>query len=58
VAGFEAPGDSLATPEEAEAARQRLISRFPGSEEVWMIHRDITAQEFPKVFDAAEVEEE
>jgi hypothetical protein len=25
----------LATPEEAEAARQRLMSRFPGGEEVF-----------------------
>jgi hypothetical protein len=48
----------LATQEEAEAARQRLIRRFPGSEDVWMINREITAQDFAKTFDSAEVGEE
>lgn len=34
----------FANPEEAEAARQRLLRRFPGTEEVWLILAD--AQEF------------
>jgi hypothetical protein len=36
----------FATEQEAEAARERLIQRFPGSEDVWMIEREITAQDF------------
>jgi hypothetical protein len=35
----------LATHEEAEAARQRLIEKFPGSEEIWLIERDSTGPE-------------
>ncbi len=41
----------FATGEEAEAARQRLIQRFPGSEDVWIIDREITAQDFAKAQD-------
>jgi hypothetical protein len=48
----------LATQEEAEACRQRLIRRFPGSEDVWIINRESTAQDFARVHDAAEVGEE
>jgi hypothetical protein len=44
----------LATQEEAEAARQRFIARFPGSEEAWVIHRDITAPDFAQAFDLAD----
>jgi hypothetical protein len=39
----------FATGEEAETARQRLIQRFPGSEDVWIIDREITAQDLAKV---------
>ncbi|MBY0528296.1 MAG: hypothetical protein K2R98_33205 [Gemmataceae bacterium] len=35
----------FATPEEAEAARQRLIQRLPKSDEVWIVDREITAQD-------------
>ncbi len=31
----------FATEEEAEAARQRLISSLPGSEEVWVVTREV-----------------
>jgi hypothetical protein len=47
----------FATGEEAEAARQRLIQRFPGSEDVWIIEREVTAQDFAKALDWAQVEE-
>jgi len=38
--------DRFATEEEAQACRQRLTERFPGSEDVWMVRRDIVMQEF------------
>lgn len=41
----------FATGEEAEAARQRLIQRFPGSEDAWMIEREVTAQDIAKAQD-------
>jgi hypothetical protein len=47
----------FATAEEAEAARQRLIRRFPGSEDVWIIDREISAQDFVTTQDWAEAEE-
>lgn len=47
----------FATGEEAEAARQRLIQRFPGSEDAWMIEREVTAQDLAKAQDWAQVEE-
>jgi len=36
----------FATQDEALAARQRLSRRFPGSDDVWLIHRETTAQDF------------
>ena len=36
----------FATEEEAEACRRELIRRFPGSEDVWMVRRDIAMQVF------------
>jgi hypothetical protein len=48
----------FATQEEAEAARTRLIRRFPGSEDVWIINREITAQDFAKAYGTTEVGEE
>jgi len=47
----------VATGEEAEAARQRLIQRFPGSEDVWIIDRDVTAQDFARAQESALMEE-
>lgn len=47
----------FATGEEAEAARQRLIQRFPGSDDVWIIDREITAQDVATVQDGAHAEE-
>jgi hypothetical protein len=38
----------FATEEEAEACRQRLSRRFPGSDDVWIINREITAQDWPQ----------
>ena len=51
-------GDRFATEEEAQAARQRLIRRFPGSDDVWIINREITAQDFAGVQDWAQASEE
>jgi hypothetical protein len=48
----------FATQEEAEACRLRLMRRFPGSDDVWIINREITAQDFAKGQDSAEVTEE
>jgi hypothetical protein len=53
----QAPQLRFATEEEAEASRQRLIRRFPGSEDVWIINREITAQDFAKAHDWAQAEE-
>lgn len=46
----------LATEEEAETARQHLIRRFPGSEDVWLINREVSAQDFATMPDWAETE--
>jgi hypothetical protein len=42
-----APRLWFATEEEAEACRQRLIRRFPGSDDVWIINRGMTPPEPP-----------
>jgi hypothetical protein len=47
----------FATGEEAEVARQRLIQRFPGSEDVWMIEREVTAQDLATIQDGGQTEE-
>jgi hypothetical protein len=47
----------FATEEEAEAARRRLIERFSGSDEVWMIEREMSADDFAKAQDGAQVQE-
>ena len=36
----------FAAEEDAQACRRRLIARFPGSDDVWMVRRDIAMQEF------------
>ena len=36
----------FATEEEAEECRQHLIRRFPSTDDVWMVRRDIAMQEF------------
>ena len=46
----------FATEEEAQACQQRLIRRFPGSDDVWIINREITAQDFAAVREWAEAE--
>jgi hypothetical protein len=46
------------TEEDAKACVQRLIQRFPGSDDVWIINREITAQDFAWARDTAEVSEE
>jgi hypothetical protein len=48
----------FATQEEAEACRQRLIRRLAGSDDVWIINREITAEDFARAQDSAEVGEE
>jgi hypothetical protein len=42
----QAPQLQFATEEEAEAARKRLIQRLPQSEPVWIITREVLAQDF------------
>jgi hypothetical protein len=44
----------FATLEEAEANKQRLIRRFPGSDEVWVIHRDMTTPDFAATHESAD----
>ena len=39
--GSKNPELRFATEEEAEAARQRLIVAVPGSDEVWVVTRDV-----------------
>jgi hypothetical protein len=48
----------FATEEEAQAARQRLIHNFPGSDDVWIINREFTAQDLGRLLDEAAVGEE
>jgi hypothetical protein len=48
----------FATEEEAEACRRRLIRRLPGTEDVWLINREITAEDFAKTADWANAEEQ
>jgi hypothetical protein len=36
----------FATEEEAEACRRHLVERFPGSDDVWLVRRDIAMQDF------------
>ena len=47
----------FATEEEAEAARRRLIRRFPASDDVWIINREVTAQDLSRAQDWAQAEE-
>jgi hypothetical protein len=48
----------FATEEEAEACRRRLIHRFPGTDDVWIINREMTAQDFATARDWADTEEQ
>jgi hypothetical protein len=34
------------TEDSAEACRNRLIKRLPNSDEIWIVSREITAQDF------------
>jgi hypothetical protein len=47
----------FATEEEVEAARRRLIERFQGSDEVWIIEREMSADDFAQAQDWAQVQE-
>ena len=47
----------FATEEEAEACRQRLLHRFPGTDDVWIILREITDQDAAYVQDWEQIEE-
>jgi hypothetical protein len=47
----------VATQEEAEASRKRLIERFPGTEEVWLINREIVPSDYAPSEDVAEGED-
>lgn len=43
----------FATEEEAEACRQRLARRLPGSEPIWIINREIQARDYAGLQDSA-----
>jgi hypothetical protein len=58
LAGPQAPQLRFTTEEEAEAARQRLTRRLPGSEPVWVINREITAHDYAWAQDGAPKDEE
>lgn len=53
-----APQLRFPTEEEAEACRKRLTQRLPGSEPVWLIHRDVMAQDFARMHETAEASEQ
>jgi hypothetical protein len=38
----------FATADEAEAARMRLIQRYPGTDDVWIIDREVTGQDLAR----------
>jgi hypothetical protein len=57
LAGREAVQLRFATQEEAEAARHRLSQRLPGSEPIWLINRELMAQDLARAQDWAESEE-
>jgi hypothetical protein len=44
----QSPQLRFATEEEAEACRQRLVRRFPGSDEAWLINHETMAGEFAR----------
>ncbi len=48
----------FATQEEVEGCRQRLIRRFPGSEDVWLINLESTAEDFAGVQESMSFQEE
>lgn len=47
----------FATEEDAEASRQRLLRRFPGSDDVWIILREVTAEDSAGMEESTRVEE-
>jgi hypothetical protein len=48
----------FATDDDAEASRQRLIRRLPGSDDVWMVTCEITAQDIAKASDWAQADDD
>src|SRR5581483_83968 len=44
--GPKVPQLRFPTEESAEACRKRLTKRLPGSDDIWMVTREITAQDF------------
>ncbi len=48
----------FATEEDALAAKQRLVRRFPGTEDVWLINREVEAHDDFQLHDGAEAVEE
>jgi hypothetical protein len=43
------------TEESAEACRRRLIKKLPGSDEIWMVTREITAQDFGQISESVAI---
>jgi hypothetical protein len=43
------------TEEAAEACRKRLIKRLPSSDEIWIVSREITAQDFGQASESAAI---
>jgi hypothetical protein len=53
----QAPQLRFAT-EEAQTCRRRLIRRFPGTDDAWLIHRDIAVQDYATAGEWAGAEEQ
>lgn len=54
--GANVPPLRFPTEDAAEACRKRLIKRLPNSDEIWIVSREITAQDFVQLGDSAAVE--
>jgi hypothetical protein len=57
LASPQGPQLRFATEEEAEASKRRLLDRFPGSDDVWIISRELMAHDLAKVQDWAHASE-
>ncbi len=54
--GQKAPQLRFPTEESAEACRQRLVKKLAGSDDIWIVSREITAQDFFQLSESAAVE--
>jgi hypothetical protein len=54
----QAPQLRFATQEEAQACRHRLVRRFPGTDDAWIIHREVMTQDHATAEGWANAEEQ